>query len=312
MIALGIDTSNYATSAALFDGERILAHAKRFLPVKEGALGIRQSNAVFLHTKALPEVLDELFSSAPGVSSVDCIGCSSRPRAEDGSYMPCFLVGQSAAECAAKAAGVKAHCFSHRQGHIAAALYGCGLLGKELSFCAFHVSGGTTDLCRCDYRSGELKVKTVASSLDLYAGQTVDRVGAMLGLRFPAGEQLSGLAARSSEDKFLKPVLKDGSCCLSGLENVCRRMLDGGAAREDVARFCLLSVGETVAAMVEHEFKLRGRSPLIFAGGVMSSAVLRPVLAERFPQAGFCEPAWLSADNALGVAALAVGREAGR
>ncbi len=311
MTALGIDTSNYATSAALFDGKTVVAHVKRFLPVKDGALGIRQSDAVFYHTKALPEVIDELFCSAPAGVCVDCVGYSSRPRSVDGSYMPCFLAGQSVAESAARMLGVKAYAFSHQQGHIAAALYGCGLYDSDdLSFCAFHVSGGTTDLCRCRYGADGLEVETVASSLDLYAGQAVDRVGAMLGLPFPAGEKLSELALGAKEDGFLKPVLKGGDCCLSGLENVCRRMADEGRPPEEVARFCLLSVGETVAAMAEHELVRGGETPLIFAGGVMSSAVLRPLLARRFPAARFCSPAWLSADNALGAAALALRREA--
>ena len=55
---LGIDTSNYATSLAVFDtaGEVICAK-KRFLPVKEGQLGLRQSDALFHHTAALPGML---------------------------------------------------------------------------------------------------------------------------------------------------------------------------------------------------------------------------------------------------------------
>jgi uncharacterized protein YrzB (UPF0473 family) len=57
---LGIDTSNYATSLAVFDtaGEVVCAK-KRFLPVKEGQLGLRQSDALFHHTAALPEMLEE-------------------------------------------------------------------------------------------------------------------------------------------------------------------------------------------------------------------------------------------------------------
>ena len=57
---LGIDTSNYATSLAVFHtaGEVVCAK-KRFLPVKAGQLGLRQSDALFHHTAALPEMLEE-------------------------------------------------------------------------------------------------------------------------------------------------------------------------------------------------------------------------------------------------------------
>lgn len=50
MRTLGIDTSNYATSLAVFDtnaGE-VVCDCKKFLPVKAGQLGLRQSDALFL------------------------------------------------------------------------------------------------------------------------------------------------------------------------------------------------------------------------------------------------------------------------
>lgn len=58
---LGLDTSNYTTSAAAFDaGAGVIWQVKRPLPVKEGELGLRQSDAVFFHTRQLPEVLERL------------------------------------------------------------------------------------------------------------------------------------------------------------------------------------------------------------------------------------------------------------
>ena len=55
---LGIDTSNYTTSTALFDTDTMeVVHSKKLLPVKEGELGLRQSDAVFHHTKQLPEMI---------------------------------------------------------------------------------------------------------------------------------------------------------------------------------------------------------------------------------------------------------------
>ena len=51
MYTLGIDTSNYATSLAVFDtaAEEVVCDRKRFLPVKPGELGLRQSDGVFLN-----------------------------------------------------------------------------------------------------------------------------------------------------------------------------------------------------------------------------------------------------------------------
>ena len=61
-VFLGIDTSNYTTSAALYDTEndRIVME-KQLLPVKSGELGLKQSDAVFQHIKQLPQLLERLF-----------------------------------------------------------------------------------------------------------------------------------------------------------------------------------------------------------------------------------------------------------
>ena len=76
---LGIDTSNYATSLAVFDtaGEVVCAK-KRFLPVKEGQLGLRQSDALFHHTAALPEMLKEL-SGEFDLTKISAVACRKSP-----------------------------------------------------------------------------------------------------------------------------------------------------------------------------------------------------------------------------------------
>ena len=92
--ALGLDTSNYTTSAAFFgDGE--MDSRGMILPVKEGEIGLRQSDAVFHHTRQLPEVLSMLGDKIGGAK---VIGVSERPRDAKDSYMPCFLVGIGAAQ----------------------------------------------------------------------------------------------------------------------------------------------------------------------------------------------------------------------
>ena len=56
MAYLGLDTSNYTTSAALyFPEENKIIHRKMLLPVKEGEKGLRQSDAVIHHTVQLHE-----------------------------------------------------------------------------------------------------------------------------------------------------------------------------------------------------------------------------------------------------------------
>ena len=120
-MVLGFDTSNYTTSIAVYDGVQG-QNSSRLLDVRPGELGLRQSDALFAHVKRLPELADALFASVEH-GSIDAIGVSTRPRAVEGSYMPCFLAGVATAQTMASALGVPCYAFSHQQGHIAAALW---------------------------------------------------------------------------------------------------------------------------------------------------------------------------------------------
>ncbi|MGN0586254.1 MAG: peptidase M22 [Oscillospiraceae bacterium] len=303
-VYLGIDTSNYTTSAALYDtGNNTVVHSKRLLPVREGQLGLRQSDAVFHHTKQLPEMIRALFDGFGG--SIKAVGVSVRPRNIDGSYMPCFLCGEGLAESIGAVNKIPVYKTSHQVGHILAALYSSDrldLIGKP--FMAFHVSGGTTDCLYVEHDNNDiLKITEIGTSLDLKAGQAVDRVGLMLGLQFPCGKELEKLAAQSDKQYKVKPVLKDGSCCLSGIENKCAKMLAEGAAKEDIAAYCLASVYGAVRGMTEYAAGIYGKLPVVFAGGVMSNKIIRAKLERDF-DAYFAEPDF-SCDNASGTAVFA-------
>lgn len=299
---LGFDTSNYTTSVAFFDGESMFQN-KRLLPVKEGARGLRQSDAVFHHTKAYPELLAELLKKSG--NNIEGVGVSVAPTTQPGSYMPCFSVGEGAARSVAVSLGVPLYIFSHQQGHIAAALYSARqtqLLSER--FLAFHVSGGTTDLVLCEPDDEKIfKVMPVASSSDLKAGQAVDRIGVKMGLTFPAGVGVEYLAEKSERVFNNKIKLKDGCCSLSGLENKCLKMLDDGFSYEDTAKFLLSFIADAVSTMTLDAFSKYGELPVVYAGGVMSDTVIRSIISSRY-KAFFAEPAY-SCDNAAGIAYLA-------
>ncbi len=304
---LGIDTSNYTTSVAVYNSDtKKVIQEKKLLPVKEGSLGLRQSDAVFHHTKQLPEIIKKLYSE--NISGKPCcITASARPRELEGSYMPCFLCGAGFAESYAVINKIPCYLSSHQMGHILASVYSADcfdILDKK--FIAFHVSGGTTDCLLCESDSENiLKIKQVSSSLDLKAGQAVDRIGLMMGLKFPCGKELEKLAFKSDisnrKMKFrIKPVLKNADCCLSGLENRCRKMLDDGITKEDTARYCLEYIAVTVTEMTEKAFEEYGKMPVIYAGGVMSDKIIKDIILDRF-DAYFAEPEF-SCDNAVGMA----------
>lgn len=300
---LGIDTSNYTTSAALFDDDTgTVTQKKMLLPVKPGEKGLRQSDAVFHHTVQLPQVLTELFSENPGAP--DCVGVSIFPRREKGSYMPCFLVGKAAAEAIRVSENKPLRTFSHQEGHIVAALFSAKRLDllKE-TFLAFHVSGGTTEALLVKPNDTNLfSVRIVGQSLDLKAGQLIDRTGVMLSLPFPCGKDLEVLSEHSDKTYNVKPTMKGADCCLSGIENQCQAMFRKGESPADIAKFCMCSVLTALSEMVSVLRKEYGDLPVLFSGGVSSNKLLKKELTEKYG-AIFAEPAF-SADNAAGIAVL--------
>ena len=309
MLTLGIDTSNYATSLAVFDTQsgEVVCACKKFLPVRAGQLGLRQSDALFHHTAALPDMMQELGRKAD-LTQVKAVGVSARPRPVEGSYMPCFLAGINAAAAFSLGAGVPLYRTTHQQGHIAAALFAAGdrtLFEREVL--VFHVSGGTTDLLLC---CGADFIERIGTSSDLYAGQAVDRLGVRLGFAFPAGASVSEQAERCIEEPRPKFSVQGTDCSLSGLENQCVRLLDEGKSAAYVCKYCLYCVAETLCRMARAALKQHPGLPVIFAGGVMSSEVIRGYVTRRLPVAQFV-PGQYSSDNAIGVSILAA-REAGQ
>ena len=304
---LGIDTRNYATSLAVFDtaGEVVCAK-KRFLPVKAGQLGLRQSDALFHHTAALPEMLQQLAQEFD-LTKIEAVGVSQKPRPAEGSYMPCFLAGVSAATAFAKARDIPLVLTTHQQGHAAAALFAAK--GEQLfreKVLLFHISGGTTDLLLCDQVR---QITPLGTSTDHYAGQAVDRVGVKLGFAFPAGAEVSRLAAQCTEEIKPKSSVKGMQCSLSGLENQCNALLAAGKSPEYVCKYCLLCVADTVVKMTKAAQKEYPGLPVVCAGGVMSSDIIHSWVNKRLPGVYFV-PGQYSSDNAIGVSILAA-REAG-
>ncbi len=300
---LGLDTSNYTTSCSIIDSSGAVKQEKQLLPVKDGEAGLRQSDAVFHHTKQLPSLMEKLLPN--GAAELKAVGVSVRPRNLEGSYMPCFLCGETVARSIAAVTGARLYETSHQIGHILSALYSAGKLSLlEKPFIAFHVSGGTTDCLLCSPDKEKLiAIEEVGTSLDLKAGQAVDRAGLMMGLKFPCGKELEKLAVNSTRQWKIKPVIKNGSCCLSGVQNRCEKLLREGTSKEDTALYCLKSIEAAVSAMTEAALAKTGDIPVVYAGGVMSNKIIRSVLERRFG-AYFAEPDF-SCDNAVGTAVYA-------
>lgn len=311
---LGVDTSNYTTSLALVecsDNGDILSYKseRRILSVESGMKGLRQSDAHFNHTKNLPELSERLFEGKPE-GDIFAVACSDKPRNAEGSYMPCFLAGVSAASLAASSLGVPLYKFSHQCMHFAAALYS---VGREELFekphLAYHVSGGTTELLRvCPDGEGGFSCEIIGKTLDISAGQLIDRVGVMLGLGFPCGAELEKLATESR----IRPKIcvKGTDMNLSGAENKCAKMMAAGVPREEIAAYAIEFVKLSLLKTAQNALLIYPELPVVFAGGVSGNARIREYIKESIG-AEFAAMG-LSSDNAVGTAILASRKFFGR
>ena len=295
-ISLAFDTSNYTTSVAWFDGERG-ENAGRLLDVPEGALGLRQSEALFSHVKRLPEVTQMLGLKRD--SGIAAVGAASKPREGEDSYMPCFLAGLSQASSLAAALDLPLCSFSHQQGHIAAAAWSAGridLLGTK--HLAWHISGGTTELLLVKPHDKGISCTGIGGTTDLAAGQLIDRAGGHLGLRFPAGRELDGLSRKSTREDFFAPKVNGLTFSLSGVENKVQEYYFDTKSKENTACYALRSVISAIDRATKNAREQYGDLPILFSGGVASNRLLRSMVKGVYP-----EPRYAS-DNAIGIAVL--------
>ncbi len=309
-VVVGLDTSCYTTSVAAVTVEgEVVASCRRLLPVRQGERGLRQSEALFIHVRQLPERLEELAHAIRGME-IAAVCVSRRPRDEEESYMPVFHAGDAQGRGLAAMLGVPCFASTHQRGHIAAAMVDSGIAPGPLL--ALHLSGGTTELLAL---WGE-ELTLLGGTLDLHAGQLVDRVGVALGLPFPAGPHLETLALAGQAEALLPVNMADGGlrCHFSGAESQAQRWIAAGAMpKENVAREVYDLLARTVARMLCAGAETTGIRQALLAGGVASSPLFRELVTARIAKRDrglrvcFGKPEY-SGDNAVGIALIGAAR----
>ena len=300
MSVIGIDTSNYTTSIAFFDGEGG-ENCSRLLPVRQGALGLRQSDAVFAHIKSLPELSGRLFSHIQA-DPITAVGVSTRPRAVEGSYMPCFMVGYSHAKILSDCLNVPLIEVSHQQGHVAASLWSAGHMElMEEPHLAWHLSGGTTELLLVEPEGKNVRCTKIGGTTDISAGQLIDRTGQLLELPFPSGKHLDALSREAERTDTFQVKCTNMEFSLSGVQNKVQQFHAAHQSAPETSAYALRCVAKAVYQATEQALKAYPGLRVVFSGGVASNSMLRDVIAPLNPI--FSQPQY-STDNAMGVAVL--------
>lgn len=304
---LGIDTSCYTTSCALIgeDGS-LLAEARKILEVKPGRCGLQQSEMVFQHTRNLPGLMEQVLA-APNYTLAG-VGASGFPRPLKDSYMPAFLAGMSVARSVASAMKVPLTVLSHQENHVEAGCWSAG--GPEAErFLALHASGGTTDLLLVARNAqGGYSIEQVGGSIDLHAGQFIDRIGVALGLQFPTGPALERLAAQADRYEELPISIRKLEISLSGPATAAQRKLAAGVNGAELALGVEYCLAETFARLFRKAAEQYNVKDVLLVGGVGCNSFIRQHLEQRLaprrvklwvPEGRF------SCDNATGCASYA-------
>lgn len=305
-VYLGIDTSCYTTSVAAIDREgRLVREARRILQVRQGHRGLQQSEMVFQHTRNLPLLMEEVCESSLKIIG---IGVSARPRPLKDSYMPAFLVGLGLARSLAAASEIPLWQISHQENHLEAGLWSAQ--GPDAGrFLLLHASGGTTDLLLVEKRTdATYELVQAGGSIDLHAGQFIDRVGVALGLQFPAGPALEQLAATAGDCIELPVAVRQGDVSLSGPATAALRKIDAGADPAALAAGVQYTLAETFVRMIRNVAAQKEIGDVLLVGGVASNAYIRHHMIEKLAKRRirvWIPESRLSPDNAAGCAAYA-------
>ena len=302
---LGIDTSCYTTSMALMDDTgKLLSDERIMLTVKEGRVGLRQSEMVFQHIKNLPLLAEKIFSKNKVV--LNAIAVSTKPCDDENSYMPAFLSGLSVAKTLSLATNAKFFETTHQRNHISAGLW--SVKRPDIGFfIAVHISGGTTDIVLVKKsEEGICSLEKIGESIDLNIGQYIDRVGVMLGLSFPAGKELEKIALSSTKKLEIPFFAKDNKVSFSGPFSATKRLWATGVDKADIAAGTQLVVAKSLAKIIANICYKYNIFEVLLIGGVSSNEYIRSYLARNIKNVDFLFPeARCCSDNAIGNAYLA-------
>lgn len=304
---LGIDTSNYKTSLAVVSGNEIICDLRKFLEVRKGERGLRQSEALFQHVQNFPEMFSRLADEFDG--SLSAVAYSSRPRPVENSYMPCFTAGRSQAFSIGAVMGIPVFDFSHQEGHIEA-VRRLNLPDRQ-KFLACHFSGGTCEVLRVSYEPGRYpiyEIECIGGTKDISFGQVLDRAGVAMGFDFPCGAEMDSIALKAAgSTELLTPIkVRNAEVNLSGTDTQIKKLLPD-AAGEMLIREIFEKISDAAAAMLLQAASASGITDIIMSGGVSSSTFMKKRIYEKLKDDGIeaCFDEYdLSSDNAVGTAWL--------
>lgn len=282
MNVLGIETSCDETSVALYNGEEGVAANKVYSQIELHAAygGVVPELASRDHIRRTLPMIDEVLKETNlEPAQVDGIAYTAGP-----GLVGALLVGASIAKSLAFAWNKPAIGIHHMEGHLLAAMLSEDK--PEYPFVALLVSGGHTQLLACN-RPHDYTL--LGESQDDAAGEAFDKVAKMLGLPYPGGPAIAGIAINGNPKRFTFPrpmTNKPGlDFSFSGLKthtlNIVQSIGDpSDQDKSDIAAGFQEAVVDTIRIKCTRALDETGFDTLILAGGVSANSELRARLDE--------------------------------
>ncbi|MCR4418427.1 MAG: tRNA (adenosine(37)-N6)-threonylcarbamoyltransferase complex transferase subunit TsaD [Ignavibacteria bacterium] len=284
MIVLGIETSCDETSIGIIQDNRIITNEIYSQKIHSEFGGVVPEIASRAHLqKILPLLKDALKSASIDLNDIDLIAATAGP-----GLIGALIVGYCFANGLSLSLNIPFVPVNHIDGH----LYSVFLENPDINFpyIALLVSGGNTALYLIE---DFYQVKLLGNTIDDAAGEAFDKVGKLLGLKYPAGADIEKLANEGDENFHNFPIAElNGKYdfSFSGLKTSVLRFIEknypggiGEVSKKNIAASFQKAVIEalmkkTIAAVEEFNVK-----NVAVVGGVASNKYLQKQLSEKLP-----------------------------
>ncbi|MBN2363992.1 tRNA (adenosine(37)-N6)-threonylcarbamoyltransferase complex transferase subunit TsaD [candidate division WOR-3 bacterium] len=273
MLALGIETSCDDTSVAVLSGKEVLSNVKMEQGIHSEFGGVVPELASREHLRhILPLFYKALKISGIGEKDIELVSVTKGPGLI-GSLLTGYVFAKTWAFCTEKPyVGV-----NHLEGHVYAGLLDCEEL--EFPFISLIISGGNTLLVLV---KGHGEYELIGATRDDAAGEAIDKVGTLLGLKYPAGPEMEKLAEKGSSQyiKFPRPALPGFEFSYSGLKTAVLYALREMNAEEitekknDIAASFLEAMIESLMVKSLESLKAYKCRRLLLTGGVAANDIL--------------------------------------
>ena len=308
MYILGIESSCDETAAAIVqDGTTILSSKiSSQTDVHHRFGGVVPELASRKHIETIvPIVADAIRDSGLSIRQIDAMAVTRGP-----GLVGALLVGFSFAKAYAYALGIPLVGVNHLEAHINSVFL--EPQPPTFPFVALLASGGHTGIY---YVTSHTAVELMGQTRDDAAGEAFDKVAKLLGLGYPGGVVIDGLAMEGNPEKivFKRPYLNksDFDFSFSGIKTAVRLYVDKHPSDDqnriaDIAAGFQAAVVEVLAYKLINAARIKDCKHIAVVGGVAANSGLRNLVRMKAERSGLIvhiPSVKLCGDNAAMVAA---------